>query len=60
MEEFSYAVAAEGFVYGEGWSEGGCDAGYMGSDIAVEGTGFDWRLVRVGRVWGSTLEDGLF
>jgi hypothetical protein len=46
VEQFSYAVATEGFVYGEGWSEGGRDAGYMGSDVAVEGTGFDWRLVR--------------
>ena len=60
MEKFSYAVAAKGFVYGEGRGESACDAGYMGSDVAIEGAGFDLWLVGFGRVWRCTLEDSLF
>jgi len=48
VEEFSYTVTAEGFVYGKGWGEGACYAGYMRSDVAVKGTGFNLWLVAFG------------
>jgi len=57
VEEFAYAVAAEGFIYREGGLVLGCYAGYCRAQVTVECTGFDYHVVSStwGRmvVWGE-------
>lgn len=45
MEEFSDAVTAESFVHSEGWGKCAGYAGYIGSDVTIQGTGFYLLLV---------------